>query len=546
MPNITTKDLHIFRGTRDECLAQKTEDMKIYLAWDTHEIFIGNGLGAKVKYGGSKDLTAVLKDEFEKYRILINQEIRSAIDNLSNDKVTEYLSEHEELIRTSIQNIEERVTNEFDSIQRTFDGIISDFRGEVFEKVDELNNSVAVLADIDIVELARTISDVVDRISELQNVASVPYVLNRISDLRTQIQDLYYDKETVDGLLDAINAAISELDSKVTTNTNDISALKTNVNQLNTNIKAKANKDDVYTKDEVENLISGGLSYLRYRSGSDISIEYSALSRQDKLSEFVPTFCTSTYSNYNMGSIYYYDQTKNDIVETVGGGGSSGGSNIQIIDAGVRQTLKLYNSSNVLSESVQYSAGNDETIEHDIELNSSSRLYTTRITIERVNALYALYINGAIIPYSKWSSGTYDHTQVIFTPNTPNDIISSTVMVVAKTSEDENIRYTASGNNIKFKVVQPTLFGNTGNYTNCGLSATGRFTASITPNRQVYLLTKDKIERISSSGFEVPFTLVNEEPVLFNEPVNGVSAGLYYYQYSLGNINDTTMTILVE
>jgi hypothetical protein len=51
------KELRIFRGTYAEIMATETIDMAIYLAWDTREIFVGNSLGVKVPYNGSKGLS---------------------------------------------------------------------------------------------------------------------------------------------------------------------------------------------------------------------------------------------------------------------------------------------------------------------------------------------------------------------------------------------------------------------------------------------------------------------------------------------------------
>jgi len=54
------KELKIYRGTYAEIMAPEivTEDMAIYFAWDTREIYVGNKLGVKVLYNGGENLTA--------------------------------------------------------------------------------------------------------------------------------------------------------------------------------------------------------------------------------------------------------------------------------------------------------------------------------------------------------------------------------------------------------------------------------------------------------------------------------------------------------
>jgi hypothetical protein len=51
------KELKIFRGTYEEVMAQPTEDMTIYLSWDSQEIFVGNKYGVKTPYIGGQKLT---------------------------------------------------------------------------------------------------------------------------------------------------------------------------------------------------------------------------------------------------------------------------------------------------------------------------------------------------------------------------------------------------------------------------------------------------------------------------------------------------------
>lgn len=93
MSTITKQELHIYRGTYKECMAQPTEDMEIYLAWDTQEMFIGNKKGAKVKYGGTRDLTSELDRYFVSFRNELYANVDAYAQKAASDKVDVRLSD---------------------------------------------------------------------------------------------------------------------------------------------------------------------------------------------------------------------------------------------------------------------------------------------------------------------------------------------------------------------------------------------------------------------------------------------------------------------
>lgn len=80
---VTKKDLQIFRGTYAECMAESTVDMKIYLAWDTQQIFVGNASGGKTPYSGRTDKQ--LDKFFTNIKGDILNEIEEIIDRKLND-----------------------------------------------------------------------------------------------------------------------------------------------------------------------------------------------------------------------------------------------------------------------------------------------------------------------------------------------------------------------------------------------------------------------------------------------------------------------------
>jgi hypothetical protein len=68
------KELKIYRGTYAEIVALTTEDMAMYFAWDTQEIFVGNKYGVKTPYIGGNRLS--------------EREIKEIVNSLVTDEVT--------------------------------------------------------------------------------------------------------------------------------------------------------------------------------------------------------------------------------------------------------------------------------------------------------------------------------------------------------------------------------------------------------------------------------------------------------------------------
>ena len=108
------RDLVIFRGTYEECMNQPTEDMKIYLAWDTQEIYVGNRRGKKVQYGISKSIINELDARFkeaqknvEEYASeFMNKTIEEVLDSRFDDLKKEILVELKKDFEENVKNSE--------------------------------------------------------------------------------------------------------------------------------------------------------------------------------------------------------------------------------------------------------------------------------------------------------------------------------------------------------------------------------------------------------------------------------------------------------
>jgi hypothetical protein len=110
------KELKIFRGTYAEVQAQTTEDMTIYLSWDTQEIFVGNKFGVKTPYIGGNRLT--------------EREIRELFTSLTNDEL--------ELLRAQVVTINVTSNNAFstaNAVNTRLDDLEEDLRDDIVEEI---------------------------------------------------------------------------------------------------------------------------------------------------------------------------------------------------------------------------------------------------------------------------------------------------------------------------------------------------------------------------------------------------------------------------
>jgi hypothetical protein len=110
------KELKIFRGTYAEVQAQTTEDMTIYLSWDTQEIFVGNKFGVKTPYIGGNRLT--------------EREIRELFTSLTNGEL--------ELLRAQVVTINVTSNNALstaNAVNTRLDDLEEDLRDDIVEEI---------------------------------------------------------------------------------------------------------------------------------------------------------------------------------------------------------------------------------------------------------------------------------------------------------------------------------------------------------------------------------------------------------------------------
>lgn len=170
-PNLVTrKDLQIFRGTLAEVMKQPTVNMKIYLAWDKQQIFVGNNHGVKTPYNGQYKV--IIKKYLSDFRL----EIYDKLDERAKALVDEALEgTKKEIIQT--------LTNEF---KGTISEIVKEDTKDIQTQIDtnkegisSLNTNITNLeTEINkIPEIERNVNANVEQINTLDNkVNSLKYL----------------------------------------------------------------------------------------------------------------------------------------------------------------------------------------------------------------------------------------------------------------------------------------------------------------------------------------------------------------------------------
>jgi hypothetical protein len=118
------KEFKIYRGTYAEVMAAPTEDMAMYLAWDTREIFVGNSLGVKVPYNGGESLTT---NQVKKLINDLTESELSQIRSLLTMNNTNYVTLNDQINTTQTQ---------FNSFAATLDSIIAQKANEAIEAIE--------------------------------------------------------------------------------------------------------------------------------------------------------------------------------------------------------------------------------------------------------------------------------------------------------------------------------------------------------------------------------------------------------------------------
>lgn len=274
------RDLVIFRGTYEECMNQPTEDMKIYLAWDTQEIYVGNRRGKKVQYGISKSIINELDARFKEAQTnveeyaseFMNKTIEGVLDSRFDDLKEKILGELKEDFEENVEN-SEAVTNLKKKISKLEQGINND-KAEISNKLEEQktnfeNRISSVQNDINNLETrvneeikknVDTLKEDVEKNSEsisninstLENVydkttvdtkdsetllAAKQYSDTKINELDDTVRLITENRETLERIL-ADDGVISELSN----HTERITALETKTNTLSNSINTNKNE----------------------------------------------------------------------------------------------------------------------------------------------------------------------------------------------------------------------------------------------------------------------------------------------------------------
>ena len=154
----------VFRGTREEVDAAPGIDRCWYLAWDTGELFVGNSVGTKTKYGGNaKTMSKADIIDF------VNEQFKPILQ-INNDTINEI----------------KKTTSDF--IDKT-DKIVE----EVKNTVDSLNN--------EIVEFAKQKVEEAIQEGGFENFLTKDEIVDLLSNYATKeyIENNYYNKDNSDG-----------------------------------------------------------------------------------------------------------------------------------------------------------------------------------------------------------------------------------------------------------------------------------------------------------------------------------------------------------
>jgi hypothetical protein len=236
------KELKIFRGSYEEIMAQPTEDMTIYLSWDTQEIFVGNAYGVKTPYIGGTKLT--------------EREVRELVNQLTDAELSLIRSQLATInvVSTGALNTSTTVNERLDQIEANLDQVLE-------EKID------AIISDGGILEGKFTTEE------EAQQL--ITQTLNTTTSLQN-----YYTKTIVDSKFPVPAAGLTfpieygQIKTRVTNLENEIpsySSIKIisgiqSENELASLIKNSGTLDGIYrfqSNNGYELLNKNGLSAIR-------------------------------------------------------------------------------------------------------------------------------------------------------------------------------------------------------------------------------------------------------------------------------------------
>lgn len=441
MITTTKADLRIFRGTYKECVAQEVINMKIYLAWDTGEIFVGNRAGVLVKYGGSQDLEKKLNSLFSE----LKSEISNTVDKLVEDSINERISailnpfreEIERYVNSTIEGTVERI--------RALEDKSDDYakKDEVPTKLSQLNDDLGI--------------------------ASQDFVLNTVNN---KISDIDKNLSNLNSKIEANQLAISQNVPLINENKNVSESNKTRLDTVDSeifNIKIHyAEKTEVPTKlSQLENdgdfdfkystngyvnSMTGAVkSMLNSRLIFKTGDEMLGISNTTEINNYGLVFCNETSSNgkYKNGVLYYADYNSLDFKAMAGGSSS-------VEKTKATSLLKLiYNNTT--------SSGMSQTKWEITDQNIPGISLTATVSHENDGAIDGpvyLRLNGSDLPdnsFDPYSENTFTYLHDL--PGNEAGTFRYSLYAASKTS-DEYTEYTINNtDNISITIYIPILVG---------------------------------------------------------------------------------------
>lgn len=514
---ITKKDLYIFRGTYNECMAQKTEDMKIYLAWDSQEIFVGNASGIKVPYGVPKALyrrideriEEIKKEALEDTKKLTAELVKSIIDG----KINEYFKDLESHIDFKIEEGTEK------------------FKELIPKKISSFENDRGYLTTHQSLDDYAKKQDVINIESKLSNYytksAIDQKIDEKISSGDVKLENYYTKAETITQINNADDRLRNELNTK-------IDSIKPAADLSNYYTKAEVNsKFESFTPDLTEYVKKETLD--NYVKKSDIEkpdndqflyLTGTEMQTRKDIKMFQMVICTENTATgttpiYKANQLYSYNGERFKLLS------SSGSIDKETISA----LIKLFATNWPTSGEISNEQITVSNIYSDI---------TKRSAIETYDA----YFNGAITKSVKNENNQDDTARVSIDNIVIDKSIAKTYSLEIRATakvETEDYKYIINNQSSKIcSFYQPWLFGELNNFVHYKPNTATMETNISTSNTTVYLYTTTKLlKNPSSGGFEVPFELSAD---MVSLTVNGVE-NVKYYEYKLINVNDSKLTI---
>lgn len=144
---VTKKDLEIFRGTYNEVMAQETVNMKIYLAWDTQEIYIGNTVGQKIQYGVSKTIYRRVDEKYLEIEEKMRQAVKDEVSAIVPGLVEAQMESAHQAIRDEVSKAINELKVEIGTHIGVYEHKVDSLDGRVTQHIRDVKNEIKDVRD---------------------------------------------------------------------------------------------------------------------------------------------------------------------------------------------------------------------------------------------------------------------------------------------------------------------------------------------------------------------------------------------------------------